>query len=141
VADALGALGRQGPIIVFSHFDADGLCSSAILTRALRQAGWIAEPMVIGKTGSPWEAETRDRLAVLVPAGLIVADLGTRAEPVLPGCPTLIIDHHVPTGEPQDAITISGNGLAPSRPQRCWPGGRQGLLATSRIFCGWQPLD
>jgi single-stranded-DNA-specific exonuclease len=113
MADALGSFGRQGPVVVLSHFDADGLGASAILARALRQASWIAEPMVIGKTGSPWDADTRERLSVLMPAGLIVADLGTRAEPVLPGCPTLIIDHHVPTGEPQDAITISGNGLAP----------------------------
>jgi len=113
MADVLGAFGRQGPVVVLSHFDADGLGSSAILTRAIRQAGRIAEPMVIGKTGSPWEADTRDRLAELRPAGLILVDLGTRAEPVLPGCPTLIIDHHVPTGEPQDAVTISGHGLDP----------------------------
>jgi single-stranded DNA-specific DHH superfamily exonuclease len=113
MADALGSFSRQGPVVVLSHFDADGLGASAILARALRQASWVAEPMVIGKTASPWDADTRERLAALKPAGLIVADLGTRAEPVLPGCPTLIIDHHVPTGEPQDAITISGNGLAP----------------------------
>jgi single-stranded-DNA-specific exonuclease len=113
MADALGLFGHRGPIVVLCHFDADGLCSAAILVRALREAGRDAEPMVIGKTGSPWEAETRDRVAALKPAGLIVTDLGTRAEPVLPGCPTLIIDHHVPTGEPHDAVTISGNGLDP----------------------------
>ncbi len=44
---------------------------------------------------------------------MILADLGTRPEAVLPGCPTVVIDHHVPTGEPRDAITISGNGLSP----------------------------
>lgn len=113
MADALGLFGHQGPVVVLCHFDADGLGSAAILVRAFRQAGWLAEPLVIGKTGSPWEAETRDRVAAMKPAGLIVTDLGTRAEPVLPGCPTLIIDHHVPTGEPHDAITISGNGLDP----------------------------
>jgi single-stranded DNA-specific DHH superfamily exonuclease len=113
MVDALAAFGREGPIVVLSHFDADGLSAAAILVRALRQAGWNSEPLVIGKTGSPWEVETRDRIAALKPAGLIVADLGTRSEPVLPGCTTLVVDHHVPTGEPQDAVTISGNGLVP----------------------------
>lgn len=113
MTDALASFDQRGPIVVLSHFDADGLGAAAILTRALREAGWAAQPLVIGKTGSPWEADTRDRLAALEPAGLIVADLGTRAAPVLPGCPTLIIDHHVPTGEPEEAVTISGNGLKP----------------------------
>lgn len=113
MADALDSFGRQGPIVVLCHFDADGLGAAAILVRALRQAGRSAEPLIIGKTGSPWEAPTRTRIQALQPAGLIVADLGTRAQAVLPGCPTLVIDHHVPTGEPEDAITISGNGLDP----------------------------
>lgn len=111
--DALTAFGRRGPIVVLSHFDADGLGAAAILVRAFRAAGWAAGPLVIGKTESPWDEGVRDRLSRLAPGGLIVADLGTRAEPVLLGCPTLIIDHHMPTGEPRDAITISGNGLDP----------------------------
>lgn len=113
MADALATFRHDGPITVLSHFDADGLSAAAILVRALRQAGWRAEPMVIGKTDSPWTAEIRDRIAAADPAGLVVADLGTRSEPVVPGCPTLVIDHHVPTGEPQGAVTISGNGLDP----------------------------
>lgn len=113
MAEAVGTFGRQGPIIVLSHFDADGLGAAAVLVRALRQAGRTAEPLVIGKTASPWDAATRDDIAARRPAGLVVADLGTRAEPVLPGCPTLVIDHHVPTGEPEEAVTISGNGLDP----------------------------
>lgn len=113
MTDALATFDQRGPIVVLSHFDADGLAAAATLTRALRKADRTAEPLVIGKTGSPWESDSRDQLAKLRPAGLIVADLGTRAEPVLPGCPTLIIDHHVPTGEPEGAVTISGNGLDP----------------------------
>jgi single-stranded-DNA-specific exonuclease len=30
-------------------------------------------------------------------------DLGTKAEPVLPGTPLVVIDHHVPTGAPKAA--------------------------------------
>ena len=112
-ADALAGFGREGPIVVLCHFDADGLSAAAILVRALLAAGRPAQPFVLGKGETPWDAETRARLAALSPGGLIVADLGTRADPVLPGCPTFVIDHHVPTGAPEGAITISGNGLSP----------------------------
>ena len=110
---ALATFKRGRPILVVSHFDADGLTAAAILIRALRQAGREAVSVVVGKGESPWDPEVTHRLGAHEPGGLLVADLGTRADPVLPGCPTLVIDHHVPTGEPRDAITISGNGLDP----------------------------
>ena len=110
---ALADFRPDGPIVVLGHFDADGLAAVAILIRALRGAGRDAIPLTIGKTETPWDEAVRDRIAALAPGGLIVADLGTRAMPVLPGCPTLVIDHHVPTGEPKGAVTISGNGLDP----------------------------
>jgi single-stranded DNA-specific DHH superfamily exonuclease len=111
--DALAGFRRDRTIIVLSHFDADGLSAAAILVRALGRAGHAAIPFVIGKTESPWDLAVGGRIAALDPAGLIVADLGTRPEPVLFGCPALVLDHHVPTGEPQNAVTISGNGLDP----------------------------
>lgn len=113
MADALAGFKRGKPIVVLGHFDADGLAAIAILVRALRRAELAAEPVVVGKGGSPWDADIAARLLALDPGGLIVADLGTRTDPVVPGCPTLVIDHHVPIGEPRDAITISGNGLDP----------------------------
>lgn len=113
MSSALAGFGLDGPIVVLGHFDADGLAAVAILTRALRGAGRDTIPLTIGKTETPWDEAVRDRIAALAPAGLIVADLGTRTMPVLPGCPTLVVDHHVPTGEPEGAITISGNGLDP----------------------------
>ncbi|WP_244537331.1 phosphoesterase [Methylobacterium pseudosasicola] len=101
------------PVLIVSHFDADGLTAAAILVKALRKAGMSAETLVIGKGESPWDPEVTDRIAARSPGALIVADLGTRPDPVLPSCPTLVIDHHVPTGEPNGAVTISGNGLDP----------------------------
>ncbi|MGK6325200.1 hypothetical protein ACMGDM_19210 [Sphingomonas sp. DT-51] len=73
MTDALASFDQRGRVVVLSHFDADGLGAAAILLRALRQSDRTAEPLVIGKTGSPWEADTRDQLAKLKPAGLIVA--------------------------------------------------------------------
>ena len=113
MADAVASFQSAGPVIVVCHFDADGLSAAAILVRALRAAGKAATPFVIGKAGSPWDDVVSQRIAALDPAGVVLADLGTRSDAVLLGCPTLVIDHHVPTGEPEGAITISGNGLDP----------------------------
>jgi hypothetical protein len=110
---ALATFDRARSVVVLSHFDADGLSAAAILVRALRSAGWQAESVTTGKGETPWDEAVTQRLAAMTPGGLIVTDLGTRAGPVLPGCPTVVIDHHLPTGTPEGAITISGNGLHP----------------------------
>ena len=110
-AKALEGFDRTRPVLVLGHFDADGLSAIAILVRALRAAGWRAEPRIVGKGETPWDPAFAATLGR--PAGLIVTDLGTRAEPVLPDVATIVIDHHLPTGTPPDATTISGNGLTP----------------------------
>ena len=111
--EALSRFDQAKPIAVLSHFDADGLTAAAILVRALRTAGWQADAVTTGKGETPWDASVTAALKARDPGGLILTDLGTRSDPVLPGCPTIVIDHHVPTGEPADAVTISGNGLSP----------------------------
>lgn len=103
----------DGRIVVAGHFDADGLSAVAILVRALEASGREAVPAIVGKGETPWDSAFADRLRALDPAGLIVADLGTRGEPVLAGVPTLTIDHHRPTGTPPDGVTLSGHGLDP----------------------------
>lgn len=103
----------SGTIAVAGHFDADGLSAVAILVRALRASGRAAEPVIVAKTETPWDESFAARLRALQPVGLIVADLGTRGEPVLAGVPTLVVDHHRPTGTPPDAVTLSGHGLDP----------------------------
>jgi len=103
----------EGRIVVAGHFDADGLAAVAILLRALRAGGRDAEAAIVGKGETPWDASFADRLRAISPAGLIVTDLGTRGDPVLPGVPTLTIDHHRPTGMPPDGVTLSGHELDP----------------------------
>ncbi len=110
---ALAGFDRAKPVIVLGHFDADGLSAVAILVRALAAGGWRVEPRITGKGETPWDEPLRDELAARDPGGLIVTDLGTRPEPVAPGVPTIVIDHHLPTGTPAGATTISGNGLDP----------------------------
>ncbi|WP_129790795.1 DHH family phosphoesterase [Sphingosinicella sp. CPCC 101087] len=102
----------MGPLIL-GHFDADGLSAVAILARALERLGRPAEIRLVGKGENPWSPAMREELARRTPAGLIIADLGVREGEPVPGVPTIVIDHHVPTGVPGEALVISGNGLDP----------------------------
>ena len=111
--DWLARVPADAPMLVLGHFDADGLSAVAILVRALERAGRIAAERLVGKGENPWSPELRAELSARAPGGLIVTDLGVREGAPLPGTPTVLIDHHVPTGAPGDALVISGNGLAP----------------------------
>lgn len=110
---ALERFDTARPALILSHFDADGLSAAAILAKALRQAGIAVAIRTLGKGESPWSREMREELTDRGPGGLLVADLGVRAEDVLPGTPTILIDHHVPTGTPDEAFVISGHGWEP----------------------------
>jgi single-stranded-DNA-specific exonuclease len=109
-------LGRFDPSrrpLILSHFDADGLSAAAILSRALDRAGRPVDVRVIGKGENPWSPVLRDALEARRPGGLLVTDLGVRKGDILPGAPTVLIDHHVPTGTPGEAVVISGDGWTP----------------------------
>src|SRR3712207_7635901 len=45
--------------------------------------------------------------------GLVVTDLGVRPGAIKAGTPTVVVDHHVPTGTPTDATVITGHGFDP----------------------------
>lgn len=99
--------------LLLGHFDADGLSALAILARAMERSGRPADIRLVGKGENPWDATLRAELAERRPGGLIVTDLGVREGELAPGIATVIVDHHVPTGTPGDAIVISGHGLEP----------------------------
>ena len=106
-AEWLDSAGRV-PLIL-GHFDADGLAALAILKRSLPDSSM----RLVGKGENPWDPDVRAELAERAPPALIATDLGVREGSIVPGTPTCLIDHHVPTGTPGDATVISGNGLEP----------------------------
>ena len=111
---ALAGFRRDGgPVLVMGHNDADGLSAAAIFVRALRAAGWAAEPRILGRGENPWSAEMAAELADARLGGLVVIDLGVRPGAVKPGTPTVVVDHHVPAGTPEGAAVITGYGLEP----------------------------
>ncbi len=112
--DFRNAVERFGPRpLILGHFDADGLSAVAILKRALHADRHAPDIRLVGKGENPWSAAMRAELEKERPGGLIVADLGVRQGDVLPGTATVVIDHHVPTGTPGEALVLSGHGRKP----------------------------
>ena len=112
----LAALGRFDPgkdTLILTHNDADGLSAGAIFARALDRAGRLRQVRILGRGENPWSDAMRAELASRDIGGLIVADLGLREGAILPGVPTIVVDHHVPTGAAGDATVISGFGEDP----------------------------
>lgn len=105
----LGRLpGLQTHIHILTDSDADGLPAAALLLKALKQAGY---PNVSAETRlkfeSAWSPSVLTRLALTSPDAILITDLGSRADPILPGVPTLLLDHHRPLGTPPGATLIS----------------------------------
>jgi single-stranded-DNA-specific exonuclease len=100
-------------VLVMSHNDADGLSAAAILARALTAAGRPVHTRILGRGGTPWSEAIRSELSAAELGGLIVVDLGARPGLIAPGVPTVVLDHHVPTGVPDQATLISGHAFAP----------------------------
>ena len=95
-------------IHILTDSDADGLPAAAILLRALTLAGYTSVTAEVRlKTESAWSASALDRLHARAPEALLILDLGARPEPLLPGVPTLLLDHHKPLGTPPGATLIT----------------------------------
>ena len=116
------ALPRTARLVVFCHFDADGLAAGAVAGRALERLGY-ADVRVVpsGRGESAFGDEARARLRAMAPGALVVTDLGVKAAGVLPGVPTLYVDHHLPDGLPDGpgVTVVSGYAWDPV-PNSAW---------------------
>ncbi len=104
----------EGAPLVLCHDDADGLSSGAILIRALTRAGHEPAWRLVGRGENAWSAEIAEELRGREAGGVLMADLGLGANPPRPDRPTVVIDHHVPTGDGGGATVVSGHGLDPT---------------------------
>ena len=114
------ALPRGARIVVFCHFDADGLGAGAVFGRGLPRLGFTDVRVVpSGRGENAFTDAARKRLRAMEPDALVVTDLGVNAEGVLEGVPTLYVDHHRPDGEPEGATVVLGYGWEPI-PASAW---------------------
>jgi single-stranded-DNA-specific exonuclease len=116
----LGGIAPSARVAVFCHFDADGLAAGALFGRALARMGFGHVRVVHSDRGeNAFSAGARERLAATRPDALIVTDLGVHHAGVLPGVPTLYVDHHRPEGEPEGAAVVLAYGWDPI-PASAW---------------------
>ena len=109
----LGAVPEGGRVVVFCHFDADGLGAGALLGRGLPRLEALSGPVEVvpsGRDESAFSDGARARLEALAPDALVVTDLGVSERGTLEagGVPVLYVDHHRPSGEPEGAYVVSG---------------------------------
>ena len=99
---------RHAHIHILTDSDADGLPAATILLLALRRAGYANTTAEVRlKFESAWSPSVLKRFARIDPDALIVADLGSRPDTILPNVPTLLLDHHRPLGVPPGATLIT----------------------------------
>jgi single-stranded-DNA-specific exonuclease len=121
----LRAAGEEGePILVVGDFDADGLTGAAIIIRALRAIGAIAEGYIPQRDGDghgiPEGAITaalEDGVELILAVDCGTADRERVAEALEAGILVGIIDHHAVPPEPAQAAWL----VNPNRPDSIYP--------------------
>ena len=81
-------------VAVAYHGDADGTGSAALAVRWLERTGRQPAALAPGKGEDLYGDPFADRLLATRPDALLVLDQGSRSRAVLPGVPTLVVDHH-----------------------------------------------
>jgi hypothetical protein len=101
-------------VAVAYHGDADGSGSAAIAVRYLERTGRVPVALAPSKGEDLYGETFRANCADARPNALFVLDQGSRPAQVLPGVPTLVVDHHdaPPEGVPTD-VYLSGLGEKP----------------------------
>ncbi|BFZ57007.1 hypothetical protein PYCC9005_004057 [Savitreella phatthalungensis] len=97
-----------GTVIIAPDKDADGLSAGAIMYRTLVKLGKSPDTIAVHlleKGTTIHDDYERDQMLQHQPADLIVLDHGSRGgPPILPGIPTLILDHHYSFEFPEGAV-------------------------------------
>lgn len=108
---------RAARVIVAPHGDADGLSAGALTVHALQRLGATPMPLLPGKGEHVHTPAMQARLREARADGLVVLDMGSRPGPVVPGLPTIILDHHDAPARPDgDIVFVSAAGHEPVAP-------------------------
>jgi single-stranded-DNA-specific exonuclease len=112
-ATAVEQFDSSPPPLVLGHHDVDGLAAMAILIRAFQASPREVASRIVGRGENVWSKAMMQELRGIEVGGVIAVDLGVRQGSIKAGTPTIVVDHHVPTGIPADATVITGYGLHP----------------------------
>lgn len=92
-------------VLVHGDYDVDGMCSTALLTRALRQLGGVVVPFIPHRLTDGYDLTDAGVQAAIDAKARVVltADCGTSALPAIAalnasGIDVIVSDHHLPGG-------------------------------------------
>jgi single-stranded-DNA-specific exonuclease len=107
------AIRASDVILVHGDYDVDGMCSTALLTRALRHLGARVVPFIPHRLSDGYDlTDAGVQAAVAAQARLVVtADCGTSALPAIAslnalGIDVIVSDHHLPGGPLPACVAI-----------------------------------
>lgn len=116
------AIRRGESILVHGDYDVDGMCSTALLTRALRRLGAVVIPFIPHRLTDGYDLSDAGVDAAIAAGARVVltADCGTSAIPAIErlrsaGIDVIVSDHHLPGG-PLPACTALLNPKQPGCP-------------------------
>jgi single-stranded-DNA-specific exonuclease len=116
-ARSLLRLAARTQTVVACDSDVDGLAAAVIVERALTTLGGAPHVFPAPRGEHVHHSNMLRRLDALRPSCLIVVDMGSRPQPILPGTPTLIVDHHhAAAGVPPGAVVVNGYDRQPVAP-------------------------
>ena len=106
-------------VLVHGDYDVDGMCSTALLTRALRQLGGIVVPFIPHRLSDGYDLTDAGVQAAIDAKARVVltADCGTSALPAIAalnaaGIDVIVSDHHLPGGPLPTCVAV----LNPKQP-------------------------
>ncbi|NBD09131.1 hypothetical protein [Corallococcus silvisoli] len=104
---------RDRHVLVAPRTDVDGLTSGVLMLRALQSLGARPTARLPGKGEDIHHPAFLERLAASSVEALVVLAMGTRADPLLPGVPTLIVGPPASDDAPPGARVLTAHGHEP----------------------------
>jgi single-stranded-DNA-specific exonuclease len=103
--------------IIACDSDVDGLAAAVIVERTVKALGGNPHVLPVPRGEHVHHPHMKARLKSRGPGHLVVLDMGSRPQAILPGVPTLIIDHHhAGAGMPPGAVVVNGYDRSPVAP-------------------------
>jgi single-stranded-DNA-specific exonuclease len=108
---------RGTSTVIACDSDVDGLASAVIVERAVEALGGIPHVLPVRRGEHVHHPQMKRRIEALRPEHLVVLDMGSRPQAILPGLPTLLVDHHhAGAGLPPGAVVVNGYDREPVAP-------------------------
>jgi single-stranded-DNA-specific exonuclease len=100
---------RDKLTVIACDADVDGLTAAVIVERAVNALGGFSHVLPARRGEHVHHPVMKRRVSALDPERLVVLDMGSRPQAILPDLPTLVIDHHhAAAGLPSGAVVVNG---------------------------------